>query len=303
MPAERLIVRQEEPLNAETPLPLLCRAPVTPAELFFVRNHGPIPLVDEDAYRLTVGESLELSLDELRARFPRTMVAATLVCAGNRRADLVPAPEGIPWGAGAIGSAEWTGVRLRDVLRAAGIPADARHVAFTGREGFHGSIPIEKALAPEVLLAFEMNGEPLSPEHGFPLRAVVPGYVGARSIKWLSEISLQRMPSRTEYTVDGGELGELPLNSALCESRDGVAAGYAISARPLDRVEVSPDGGRTWTTAILGDGGRWTWRLWHADVDAREILVRAFDESSGQPANGTWNERGYMNNAWQRVRV
>ncbi len=341
MQAERLIVWTAEPLNAETPLPLLCRSDVTPTELFFVRSHGSTPAVDPGAYRLTVGgemrEPLVLSLAELRERFPRTTVTATLACAGNRRRELsrvAPVEGGIPWGAGAIGNAVWTGVRLGDLLRAAGIGPEARHVAFTGldeadAEGrsvlFGGSIPVEKALAPEVLVAYEMNGEPLAPEHGYPVRAVVPGYIGARSVKWLAAISAQRSPSAsffqaTDYTLDGDPLAELQLNSAVCvpvedEAVGGapvVVEGYAIArgARSIERVELSHDGAASWVPATLGrDGGEpWTWRLWRAEVDLppgpHELVVRAWDGSTeGQPedAAATWNPRGYMNNAWHRV--
>jgi sulfite oxidase len=334
--AERLIVWTQEPLNAETPLRSLCRSFVTPTERFFVRNHGPVPAVDEDEYRLAlageVHEPLVLSLRELRERFARATVTATLACAGNRRSDLNPVPDGIPWGAGAVGNAVWTGIRLGDLLRAAGIGADARHVAFTGvdradaggrREPFAGSIPLEKALADEVLLAYEMNGEPLEPEHGFPLRAVVPGYVGARSVKWLSEISVRSSPSSsffqtTDYTLDGSPLGEGALNSAICDGglvRGGRSRveGYAVSGagRPLDRVEVSGDGGRSWRPASLRETGEpWSWRLWHAEVDVRpdspELVVRAWESSGeGQPEAPPTvrNPRGYMNNAWHRMRL
>lgn len=340
MRAEQLVVWTEEPRNAETPLRLLCRSDVTPNELFFVRSHGSIPIVEPDAYRLTLGgavrEALLLSLHELRERFPRVTVTATLACAGNRRRELERFAEvsnAVPWGAGAIGNAVWTGVRLRDLLLAAGLEPNARHVAFTGLdevaadgrlERFGGSIPIEKALGPEVLLAYEMNGEPLPPEHGFPVRAVVPGYVGARSVKWLSTIAVQSSPSAsffqtTDYTLDGRPLGELPLNSALCRPlADEVvrgptvaARGYALAggSRRVERVEVSADGGATWSPAALEGGDEpWAWRLWRAELDVPvgpgELVVRAFDSAGdGQPETAAQvsNPRGYMNNAWHRV--
>ncbi len=337
MRAEQLVVWTEEPLNAETPLSLLCRSEVTPTELFFVRNHGSVPAVDPDSYRLAlrgaVREPLLLSLGELRERFPRATVSATLACAGNRRRELnrfAPVPGAIPWGAGAIGNAVWTGVRLGDLLLAAGIAPEARHAAFTGldeveTEGrlvpFGGSIPLEKALGPEVLLAYEMNSEPLPPEHGFPVRAVVPGYIGARSVKWLSTISVQSAPSTSffqtsDYAVDGRPLGELALNSTVCRPLEGeavrgttvAAEGYAIASasRRVERVEISVDGGETWLAA----GGKepWTWRLWRAQLEVRpgpsELVVRACDSAGGSQPEGLtaiWNPRGYMNNAWHRV--
>jgi sulfite oxidase len=334
---DRLVVWTQEPLNAETPLDLLGRREVTPTELFFVRNHGPIPTVDLDSYRLSLGGALgtplRLSLGELRERYPGATVTATLACAGNRRSELervAPIPDAIPWGAGAIGNAVWSGVRLRDLLLAAGVAPAARHVAFTGldgvdadgrREAFGGSIPLARALEPDVLLAFEMNGEALPPEHGFPVRAVVPGYIGARSVKWLTSISVQPTPSEShfqtrDYALDGSPLGELPLNSAVCATGQGptvVAEGYAVAggSRRVERVEVSADGGQTWLPAALrGEDRPGAWRLWRAELELRpgpvELAVRAWDSAGAtQPESAAtiWNPRGYMNNAWHRARV
>jgi sulfite oxidase len=328
--ADRLIVRTERPLNAETPLDALCRSHVTPTDIFFVRSHGEVPAVDPHAFRLTVAgevrEPLSLSLRELRDRFPTVSVTATIECAGNRRSELngvAPVAAGIPWGAGAIGNGVWTGARLADVLAAAGVGEEALHVAFSGldrpvvdgrTELFGASIPMKKARAPEVLLAYELNGEPLPPEHGFPLRALVPGYIGARSVKWLDAISVQREGSTNffqirDYALRGEPLGEQVLNAAICNTADGVA-GYALAGagRSLERVEVSPDGGRSWAAASLEEHSDepWSWRLWRADVDLgsgpHELVVRAWD-GSGQPEDvaDVWNDRGYMNNAWHRV--
>jgi hydroxyacylglutathione hydrolase len=348
-----LVVWTEEPLNAETPLALLCRSAITPTELFYVRNHGPVPVVDPASYRLTVGglvrEPLSLSLDDLRRRFERATVTAALTCAGNRRnelARLAPIPGQAPWGAGAVGNAVWGGVRLRDVLRAAGLAEEAQHICFTGldqaeEEGelleFGGSIPAQRALAADVLLADEMNGETLPALHGYPLRVVVPGYIGARSVKWLATVSAEAGPSanyfqartyrlypsrvRTETSTreHGIALGELPVNSAICTPADGEvvagtrvpARGWALTggARRIEHVEVSLDGGETFLPArLLDGGGAGSWRLWEAELDvaagARELAVRAWDSSaSTQPEDPAtiWNLKGYMNNAWHRV--
>ncbi|HSU84889.1 MAG TPA: molybdopterin-dependent oxidoreductase, partial [Thermoanaerobaculia bacterium] len=206
----RLRVRQEDPLNAEPAPGALIESFRTPNELFFIRGHGNIPEVDAGAFRLTVDglveSPLSLSLADLR-RLPRTTAGATLQCAGNRRRELIevsPIPNELPWDSEAVSNAEWSGVPLREALAAAGPKSGALHVAFLGldeteRHGhrfqFGGSIPLEKAMRPEVLLADTMNGEPLPPAHGAPLRVVVPGYIGARSVKWISRITLQESPS------------------------------------------------------------------------------------------------------------
>jgi sulfite oxidase len=349
----RLLVRQEDPLNAGPAPDVLLDSFLTPNELFFVRNHGDIPVVDPEAWRLTVDglveKPLALSLADLR-RFPRVTVAATLQCAGNRRTEMMavrPIPNELPWGTEAISNAEWSGVPLREVLAAAVPGAGALHAAFTGldeaeRHGhrfpFGGSIPLEKAAHPEVLLADTMNGEPLPATHGAPLRVVVPGYIGARSVKWLSRITLRESPSDNYFqakayrlfpssvgpeTVDwekGMMLGESPVNSVICSPAEGEALaagrvtvrGWAVAGggREVARVDVSADGGATWRTADLGSGAGWTWRFWEAPLDLatgeHEICCRAFDSAAqtqpGRPAE-VWNFKGYANNAWHRVRV
>jgi sulfite oxidase len=267
------------------------------------RSTGSLPEVDPALYRLRVtgmvARTLELSLGDLRTRFAEHDLTAAVVCAGNRRSELMavrPMPHELPWGADAISTARWRGVRLADVLHAAGIGPAVRHVAFTGLdqacvEGatvpFGASIPLEKALSPEVLLVHTMNGAPLPREHGFPLRVLVPGYVGARNVKWLRDITLQR-------------------------ERPALVQGYAITgeAPPVQRVEISLDGGATWTAAGVKDSGRWSWCFWKATVNLppgdREIVVRAWDAAGRtQPADvrPLWNFKGYANNAWHRVHV
>jgi sulfite oxidase len=281
-----------------------------------------------------------LSLEDL-GRFQRIEVTAALQCAGNRRSELAavsPISGQVPWGAGAVGNGVWGGVRLRDVLDECGLETESGHVACTGldevvEEGtatpFGASIPLETALLPSVLLADELNGQRLPPVHGYPLRVVVPGTIGARSVKWLSSVTVQREPSSNYFQARtyrlaparpssesdeddrGLELGEFPVNAVTCEVRDGVARGYALTGgqRRVARVEISLDDGKTWTSAkLLDDCPPGSWRLWQAELppgrDAHELVVRAWDTSaSTQPENpaSTWNVKGYVNNAWHRA--
>jgi sulfite oxidase len=343
------IVHGEEPFNAEPPAPALAAAAITPLERFYVRNHGPVP--GEDAgWRLRVDglveRPLDVSLAELRERFPAAELTATLQCAGNRRAGLMAVrdiPGEAPWGPGATGTAVWRGVRLRDVLQAAG--ARGTHVAFEGAERsdeaeppqrFAGSIPREKAEGEEVLLAFEMNGAPLPPVHGAPLRVVVPGYIGARSVKWLTRVELRDTPSDGYYQAIayrllhpdeqpgpgvGLELGEVALNADVLSHADGARVGagpvelrgYAFAGgdRHVVRVEVSADDGASWQDAeLLEDLGRWAWRLWRLRVELapgeHTILTRAWDSAAAvQPEHPEtiWNPKGYVNSAWGRTRL
>ncbi|HYH89010.1 MAG TPA: sulfite oxidase [Solirubrobacteraceae bacterium] len=341
------IVHQQEPLNAEPPRSALAGAPITPLERFYVRNHGPVPAGTE-SLRVTglVAQALELSLADLQA-LPRRELTATLQCAGNRREGLIEVrdiPGEAPWGPGATGTARWAGAALADVLAAAGVDPAARHVGLGGADHadeavppqrYDISIPLAKALRPEVLLAWEMNGEPLTPVHGAPLRAVVPGYIGARSVKWLERIELRREPSEGYYQATayrllpedgvpapgvGIPLGEVALNSDILSPCDGdrlpagsvELSGYAFAGgdRSVARVEVCADGGH-WTAAeLLEDQGKWAWRLWRATLDLpagrHTLLARAWDSAGAtQPEHAAtvWNPKGYANSAWGRVTV
>ncbi len=347
-------VLSESPLNAETPREHLDAKFITSQPLFYVRSHGDVPCVDEAAYRLTicgiVGHPMKLSMDQLRNNFTAQKVVATLQCAGNRRADMdkIKPVAGDLWQTGAIGNAEWTGVRLADVLRAAGaVDAEDLHVAFASYdeveiEGQHFtygvSIPMPKALSPDVLLAFKMNNEPLTPVHGFPLRVVVPGYAGVRSPKWLSKIEVQETPSENhmqqqDYKMlpshmskedvewfEGVTINEMPLNSAICTPEPNAVlkagrtriSGYAIATdRGIARVDVSGDGGSRWVQAkIHPDTTRWSWVLWETDImlteGTHEIVVRAWDSAGQtQPSDAAhvWNFKGYLSAAWHRVAV
>lgn len=349
-----LIVRQEEPFNAEPPAALLCQSFVTPTNLFFVRNHGTVPEIDADEYRLVVDglvqRPLSLSLDDLRRDFAHVTVTATLECAGNRRLELMEIgeiPDETPWGTQAISNAVWGGVPLREVLLAAGVSTEAAHIAFVGLDavaqadggGLGASISLEKAMHPEVLLAYEMNGAPLPPTHGAPLRVIVPGYIGARSVKWLAGISVQDQPSTnyfqarayklfppdaTPATADWNNapmIEKYTLTAVICAPQPDarMAAGtlrlhgYALASagRHVTRVEISGDGGTSWTEAELTEReSPWTWCFWQAALELapgqHDLVARAWDSGgTTQPEDlaSVWNFKGYMNNAWYRVRV
>lgn len=327
---------------------------ITPIERFFTRSHAPIPDVDPASYVLRVDglvrRPCHFSLAELTTRFPRRVVDATLVCAGLRRAEFLalgPLPGELPWGPEPISTGSWGGISLSDVLRTVEVGAEARYVEFIGLDqveregatfGFGGSIDLAKALEGDVLLATELNGEPLPAMHGFPLRAVVPGWIGARSVKWLGRITLGAEPSnnyfqskayRTQRSlipdrprdVSGGDaLDEVPLNAFIVEPAGGADVnagqvtlrGWAMgsASQPLASVDVSADGGEWHAASISVRGTEWTWSFWEAVLTLgpgpHVLAVRATDRSgTSQPAElrETWNVKGYANNAWHRVGI
>ena len=351
-----LIIHSKNPLNAETRLDRLRASFITAQSDFYIRSHGDIPHIEAASHRVQVDglvrSPLSLSVAELRSMFPPASVTAVMQCAGNRRADLqlVRPTGGDPWAAGAIGNAVWTGVKLHDVLEAAGAHSDeGLHVALTacdevelpaeGHFRYGVSIPMTKARSPDVLLAFAMNGEALMPEHGYPVRLVVPGYAGVRSPKWLAGITVQDKPSTnhmqqrdykllppdvSDENLDwdrGIPINDMPLNAAICSPQafaelpagKVMVAGYAIAnTRDVTRVDVSADGGREWRQAELHHdrSAPWSWAFWDAAlqlaVGEHELVVRAWDSAGQtQPAmpDDVWNFKGYLSAAWHRVRV
>ena len=316
----------EKPFNGGPPPWLVRGEYITPAALFYVRCHGDIPELDPTTYRLSVkglvAKPVELSLEALRSQFPVHTVAATLQCAGNRRDELIQVkdvPGESPWTGNAISHGVWSGARLADVLASVGVNmADAKFVEFIGHDKtekekhspFGGSVPLAKALAPETLLAYALDGEPLPPVHGFPVRVIVPGYLGARSVKWLHEINVRTEPSDNlfqaeEYRLHPATatkadhdaaaalpLGEMAVTSYICRVHRGhpggndpmVIEGYAFvgGGNEIHRVEISEDEGKHWTQAELlplpagaqtadEEAGRWSWRFWRAELPAAEL--------------------------------
>ena len=316
-----LKINTKEPFNAETPTVLLNTEFITPNNLFFVRNHLPVPVVDPDKFVLEVqvpdGELIRFTLDDLKAKFKHYTITSAIQCAGNRRIELgkIKQVKGISWTGGAMGNATWTGVRLRDVLLHAGVKDgeefEVQHIHLEGLdnnpltgERYGASIPIKKAMdiRGDCILAFEMNGEAIPRDHGYPLRAIVPGTVGARNVKWLTRVAAsdkeydgfwqQRdykgfSPSIDWHNVDfctAPAIQELPVQSLICSPPDGSSvdahssevhvSGIAWSGggRGIVRVDVSSDGGKTWHVADLGSGKEqkgdraWAWTLWEATV-------------------------------------
>lgn len=333
--------------NHGMPLEAL-RYDVTPAGLHYLLIHYDIPYAEEASWQVVVDglvrEPLELDLAALRA-LPRRTVRVTMECAGNGRARLLPRPVSQPWLVEAVGTAEWTGVALRDVLAAAGVDPAAVEVVFTGadhgvergvEQDYQRSLPVDEALGEDVLLAYEMNGAPLLPQHGFPLRLVVPGWYGMAHVKWLRQITLTGTPftgfqQAVAYRVrqhadDPGEPVTRIAPRALLAppgfpdfmSRTRVVRpgpvlleGRAWSGRaPVESVEVSVDGGETWQAAELAPAGghRWAWQrftcTWDAVPGQHLLTARAADADGGvQPLDQPWNRGGFANNAVQLVPV
>lgn len=336
--------------NHGLPLEAL-RYDVTPPGLHYVLTHYDIPYVPDDTpWPLTVEgrvrRPLRLTPADLRA-FPQVTSRVTLECAGNGRALLTPRPVSQPWLVEAVGTAEWTGVPLRLLLAAAGVEDGAVDVVFTGadhgvergvEQDYQRALPVGVATGeePEVLVAYEMNGAPLPPQHGHPLRLVVPGWYGMAHVKWLRGITVSDVPftgfqQAVAYRLrqrpgdDGEPVTRIAPRALLVPpgfpdfmSRARVVRpgpvtveGRAWSGRaPVTSVEVSADGGRTWSEAVLepAAGHRWAWRRWRFEwtaVPGEHVLsARATDaEGGGQPLEQPWNRGGFAVNLVQRVPV
>jgi sulfane dehydrogenase subunit SoxC len=332
--------------NHGLPLEAL-RHDVTPVGLHYLLIHFDIPDVDARTWCLSldglVDRPLTLTLDELKKR-PKRTLAVTLECAGNGRALMEGRAPNQPWLLEAVGTAEWTGTPLAPLLEEAGADPDAVDVVFTGLDrGVQGdvehdyarSLPLADALRDEVLLAYEINGQPLPPQHGFPLRLVVPGWYGMTHVKWLRSITVAGTPfDGWQQTVayrlhlseddDGVPVSRMLPRSLLAPPGipDFLTRGRRVEAgpcllegrawsgwAPVERVEVSTDGGATWADATLAPPvSEFAWRGWSFRWDATPgehvLCCRATDASGRtQPDEAEWNLGGYCNNAVQRVRA
>ncbi|KAL8153725.1 hypothetical protein V2J09_011485 [Rumex salicifolius] len=323
-----------EPFNAETLRSALISSYITPVDLFYKRNHGPIPVVEDiERYRFSVTGLIqnpkELSMKDVW-NLPKHTVTATLQCAGNRRTAMSNTKKvrGVGWDVGAIGNAVWGGAKLSDVLELVGVPklsrttlSGGKHVEFVSVDRckeenggpYKGSIPLSQATNPEadVLLAYEMNGQPLNRDHGYPLRVVVPGVIGARSVKWLDSVNgffMQKDYKMFPPSVDWDNINwstrrplmDFPVQSVICSLeevnvlKDGkvTVKGYAVSGggRGIERVDVSADGGKSWVEAqrfqktgvpyVADDcsSDKWAWVLFEARVEVlqhAEIVAKA----------------------------
>ncbi len=338
-----LIVVREEPFNAEAPIDAL-RANPTPTPNFYVRSNFAIPTLAAERWRLRVEGAVErpfdLSLDDLLA-LPARELVVTLECAGNSRLGLAPLPQGEPWGSGAVSTGRWRGAALRDVLGRAGLHGDVIEILFEGADrgeredadgplAFARSLPLDKALDPDTLLAYELNGEPLPREHGGPARLIVPGWYGMASVKWPLRMVALEQPFKgyfqaKRYVLDRpGNPEHEPLramrvkSTITCPAAGAVLApgrhlvsGVAWSgAGAITRVEISTEGAGVWRPArLLGEPTCYGWRQWEFEWEVacrgrHALRARATDERGNiQPDAAEWNRLGYANNAVQVVVV
>jgi DMSO/TMAO reductase YedYZ molybdopterin-dependent catalytic subunit len=339
-----LIVVTKSPFNAEMPLADQIGL-ITPNDRFYVRTHFPIPRIDATSWRLQIDGEVhrpyQLTFDELQS-LPSRSFLATLECAGNGRSAMKPPAEGEPWGYGAVSTAEWTGVSLRDVLDKAGPNARASEVVMTGAD--HGKVAeinqqipfarglrLDRALDRDIILAYAMNGSLLSPEHGYPVRLLVPGWYGMASVKWIDRIEViadrfAGFYQTNHYVMEHPKHGETtktpltttrvrsliltPSDGATLSVGDHLIRGVAWSgAAPVTRVEVCVDGEK-WDSAQFASSPEcYAWRRWEYPWHARApgqvaLRSRAIDASGNiQPDLPEWNRLGYANNAVQTVSV
>jgi len=332
----------------------------TPNDIFYVRNHLPVPQVDAKTYSLEIDginlKDVTFSLQDIK-KFPKVSISATIQCGGNRRTEMGKDKPvaGLGWTGGAIGNAKWTGARLVDVLKTAGFKPESYkhpeklHVKFDGLdtdqsgECYGASVPLSYLLDGnfDAILAYEMNDKPIPIDHGFPIRIILPGIVGARSVKWLSKVSISDEESQSPWqqrdykvfspsvsleTVDfsaAPPIMDTPVTSYICSHDNGDKVkkgplklqGYAFSGggRRIVRVEVSLDKGKTWNVARISDNTNlestrnWSWILWEANINMQtsaEIWVKAVDSGYNQQPEdfkNIWNYRGLLSTAYHKI--
>lgn len=334
--------------NHGMPLEAL-RYPITPVGLHYLLTHYDIPGADDLSWTIEVTglveKPLSVSLDKLKAR-PVEEITVTMECAGNGRAMLSPRPISQPWLLEAVGTARWRGTPLRPLLEEAGIGNGAVDIVFSGldhgieggiEQRFQRSLSVADALGSDALLAYEMNEAPLLPQHGFPLRLVVPGWYGMTNVKWLTQIEVVDRPfdgfqqtHNYRLRLDEDEEGrpltrmlpralmvppgypEFPTRSRTLELGPCTLDGRAWSGwGQIESVQVSPDGGESWADASLesSSGSRWEWRGWSyrwepKEPGSYELCCRARDDAGNeQPLEAAWNLGGYGNNSVQRIPV
>jgi DMSO/TMAO reductase YedYZ molybdopterin-dependent catalytic subunit len=342
------IVLSEEPLVLETPTDNLDSF-ITPTNSFYVRTHFPIPKIDKNKWRLRIeGEvekAFEINFEEL-AKLKSTKIPALLECAGNSRSFLEPKVKGVQWRLGGVGNAEWTGVPLSILLERAGVKSTAREIILEGADrgkledpksprgelNFARSIPLEKARS--VLLAYKMNDVDLPREHGFPVRAIVPGWYAVASIKWLQRIIVTDKPFNGYYQTldysfwkrDGEQASLTPLSkietkAVVIRPSEGESVRANSNVRlqgtawtgdgEIARVEVSTDGGKTWSeTTLLGESKPNAWRLWEFEwktptKPGRQTLIARATDSNGrtQPIDRDPDRGTYMINHLMPITV
>ena len=332
VPEHDLLVLSEEPLNAETKLDEQ-RGTIVPAGRHYVRTHFGIPTAPRELLITgAIRKPRSITLDTIRL-LPSRMLEVTLECAGNGRNFLEPRTPGEQWGLGAVGTAAWRGVALHSVLERAWLPS-AVEVLFRGadegvpkdlgrRIPYERSLPIDIAGGDDVLVAYAMNGQPIPPEHGGPLRLIVPSWYGMASVKWLAEITVLDRPfegffQKDRYVIDGRPLRGIEPRAVITSPGDGAQVaggsvdirGYAWSGRaPLDRVELSADGkGPLATITVAADSRRFAWHefVFRISLGPGEhvLVARAIDrDENTQPMTQRWNALGYANNSVRPTRI
>jgi DMSO/TMAO reductase YedYZ molybdopterin-dependent catalytic subunit len=342
-----LITKSLVPENQESPIRFLLSQKIFPLRYFYRRNHFPYPSLLPDPYYLTIGGLVQhpsyFHLEQLKS-MPSKSFVIPLECAGNQRDKFTPKVFGEQWKDGAISQAEWKGVPLKDLLLKAGLEKDAKEVVFVGADcgmrtdmvgifNYARSLPLEKALHPDTLIAYECNGQPIPFKHGYPLRLIVPGWYAMASVKWLQQIIVMDQPftgpfQEVDYvyyphknsdadkkpvtTINVNSLIQFPLDFSIHDTGTIVIEGIAWTGNGvITQVEISVDNGETWKEAKLASQQNepYAWTQWSFVWEVYEegeytILAKATDSSGRtQPFAAMWNRKGYGYNAVQKVHV